>query len=126
MIAKRPAKNAKRTTGELARIRALREKFQKERPSLAALVASGRYTRPVPQPELLMMLELAAELKKTRKEKRLSLADVAKRSGIDKAALSRIENGQNVNPTIVTLETIARSIGARLRFRLESSGRSKR
>ncbi len=55
--------------------------------------------------------------------RKLSLADVAKRSGIDKAALSRIESGQNTNPTVATLETIARSIGARLRFKLETTTR---
>jgi DNA-binding XRE family transcriptional regulator len=119
MISKRPTKKTARTRAETSRLRELRERFQRERPSLAQLLATGDYTEPVQQPELLMMLELAAELKQARKEKRLSLADVAKRSGIDKAALSRIENGQNTNPTIGTLETIARSIGARLRFRLE-------
>jgi DNA-binding XRE family transcriptional regulator len=123
MISKRPARKAKRTPAHRDRLRELRQQFQRERPSLEALVASGEYTSPTPQPEFLMMLELAAELKQLRKGKRLSLADVARRSGIDKAALSRIENGQNVNPTVGTLETIARSIGAQLRFRLEATTR---
>lgn len=61
-----------------------------------------------------MMLELAAALKSARKDKRLSLADVARRSGIDKAALSRIENGQNLSPTIATLETVARALAVGL------------
>ena len=119
MISKRPAKKAARPPAELKRLRELRAQFQHQRPSLAELVASGDYTDPVPHDEYVMMLELAAELKRVRKDKRLSLADVAKRSGIDKAALSRIESGQNTNPTIGTLETIARSVGAKLRFRLE-------
>jgi DNA-binding XRE family transcriptional regulator len=119
MISKRPSKKSVRSSSEVARLRELRERFQRQRPSLAELVAGGDYTNPIPQAELVMMLELAAELKQARKDRRLSLADVAKRSGIDKAALSRIENGQNTNPTISTLETIARSIGARLRFNLE-------
>lgn len=123
MISKRPLKKAARNPSKVARLRKLRDRFQSERPSLATLVATGEYTEPIPQAEYVMMLELAAELKKARKDKRLSLADVAKKSGIDKAALSRIENGQNVNPTVGTLETIARSIGARLRFRLELAKR---
>jgi DNA-binding XRE family transcriptional regulator len=118
MISKQPGKRARRTAADRDRLRLLRERFQRTRPSLESLVASGDYTEPLSQSDYLMMLELAAELKRARKEKRLSLADVAKRSGIDKAALSRIENGQNVNPTIGTLETIARSLGARLQFRL--------
>ncbi len=119
MIRKRTTKKTGSTTA-VSRLRALRDHFQKKRPSLADLIATGDYTEPVPQSEFLMVLELAAELKRARKDRRLSLADVARRSGIDKAALSRIENGQNTNPTIGTLETIARSIGARLQFRLEA------
>lgn len=126
MVAKRPVKKPSRTPEDLARLRKLRDRFQKERPSLDALLASGDYTDPIPQSELIMILELAAELKKARCKKRLSLADVARRSGIDKAALSRIENGQNTNPTVGTLETIARSIGARLRFRLEVGVKANR
>lgn len=49
----------------------------------------------------------------------LSLADVVDRSGIDKAALSRIENGLNPNPTFATLETIARAMGAGVRYVIE-------
>jgi DNA-binding Xre family transcriptional regulator len=122
MIRKRTIKKT-RGTAEAARLRALRDHFQKKRPSLADLLATGDYTEPAQQSEFLMVLELAAELKRARKDRRLSLADVARRSGIDKAALSRIENGQNTNPTIGTLETIARSIGARLQFRLEAPKR---
>jgi DNA-binding XRE family transcriptional regulator len=122
MIRKRSIKKT-RNAAEASRLQALRDHFQKKRPSLADLLATGDYTEPAPQSEFLMVLELAAELKRARKDRRLSLADVARRSGIDKAALSRIENGQNTNPTIGTLETIARSIGTRLQFRLEAAKR---
>jgi DNA-binding XRE family transcriptional regulator len=118
MISKQSGKRVKRTAADRDRLRLLRERVQRTRPSLESLVASGDYTEPLLQSDYQMMLELAAELKRARKDKRLSLADLAKRSGIDKAALSRIENGQNVNPTISTLETIARSLGAQLTFRL--------
>jgi DNA-binding XRE family transcriptional regulator len=120
MIQKRTTKRKPKATGEVARLRQLRNDFQKRRPSLQELVDSGDYTAPVPQSELLMVLALAAELKKARTQRRLSLATVAKRCGIDKDALSRIENGRNTDPSILTLETIARSIGARLTFQLET------
>jgi DNA-binding XRE family transcriptional regulator len=123
MIQKRRSPKVARSRSETMRLHKLREKFQRQKPSLAELLATGDYADPVPQSELVTMLQLAAELKKARQDRRLSLADVAKRSGIDKAALSRIENGQNTNPTIATLETIARSIGARLKFQLETSKR---
>src|SRR3954467_6679399 len=120
MIQKR-RKSKVKSAAELARLRHIRDDFQKRRPSLQDLVDSGDYTAPVPQPELLMVLALAAELKKARTQRGLSLATVAKRCGIGKDALSRIESGRNTDPTVSTLETIARSIGARLTFQLETN-----
>jgi len=117
-------KKSRRSPGEMNRLRDVRKEFQRARPSLESLVASGEYTLPVRQSELVAMLELAAALKGTRQARKLSLADVSRRSGIDKAALSRIENGQNINPTISTLETIARSLGSRLRVILEKAADS--
>jgi DNA-binding XRE family transcriptional regulator len=58
-------------------------------------------------------------LRRAREAKGLSLADVAERSGIDKAALSRLENGQQSNPTLHTLARYARAIGKRLCWSLE-------
>jgi DNA-binding XRE family transcriptional regulator len=109
----------KRTAAELARLKRLRDKFEKAKPSLDELVASGEFTEPVNQGELVPMLELAAAIRSARQARKLSLADVARRTGIDKSALSRIENGLNTNPTLATLESIARSLGSRLRVLLE-------
>jgi transcriptional regulator with XRE-family HTH domain len=44
----------------------------------------------------------------------LSLADVSRRCGIDKAALSRLEKGQNANQTLDTLWRYAAAQGKRL------------
>ena len=60
-----------------------------------------------------------AELKTARTAAGLSLADVAERSGIDKAALSRLENGIQANPTVETLLRYAAAVGKRLRWTLE-------
>jgi transcriptional regulator with XRE-family HTH domain len=46
----------------------------------------------------------------------LSLSDVAKLAGIDKAALSRLEIGLQVNPTINTLARYVRALGKRLKW----------
>ena len=109
-----------RSAAETARLKGIREKFQKERPSLESLVDSGQYDV-VPQGHYLGLLKAFAELKRLRQQKKLSLADVSKRSGIDKAALSRLENGQNVNPTVLTLESIARAIGVELQIVLKET-----
>ena len=49
----------------------------------------------------------------------LSLDDVASRSGIDKAQLSRLENGKVHDPRSSTLARYARAIGKRLAWSLE-------
>jgi transcriptional regulator with XRE-family HTH domain len=49
------------------------------------------------------------KLRQLREEAELSLADVAQRSGMGKAMLSRLENGHVPNPGI---ETISRYVDA--------------
>jgi len=93
-----------------ARHKAIREKFQKERPSLKELVESGDASAPIPQGVYLELRLALAELKRTREAAGLSLADVSERSGIDKAALSRLENGIHDNPTIETLTRYATAV----------------
>src|SRR5947209_19972614 len=104
---------------ERARQKAVREKFQKERPSLRQLVVSGDASPPIPM-GLYIELRLAlAELKRVREAAGLSLADVAERSGIDKAALSRLENGVHDNPTVETLMRYATAVGKKLTWSLQ-------
>lgn len=88
---------------ERARLQATRERFQRERPTLEQLLASGEYNESIPQGAYLELRQLMHALRAERQRQGLSLADVAKRSGIDKAALSRLENGQQINPTWNTL-----------------------
>jgi DNA-binding XRE family transcriptional regulator len=109
------------TPEDLARHKAIREKFQSERPNLEQLVASGEYIGPIPQGVVLDHLQALAELKTARTAAGLSLADVAERSGIDKAALSRLENGIQANPTVETLLRYAAAVGKRLRWTLEDA-----
>ncbi len=52
-------------------------------------------------------------LKAIRERNGLSLADVAERSGIDQAALSRLENGRG-NPTARTLSRYCHALGGRI------------
>jgi len=112
-------RRSERSQEQIAEEKKLRSRFQSERPSLESLVESGEYSAPMEQFEYFNVMQLAAELKRHRERLNLSLSDLEERSGIDKAALSRFENGLTENPTILTIERIARSIGKRLRFSLE-------
>ncbi len=100
------------------RDRAIREKFA-HKPSQAEIQATGKYLPIVKQGEVLAVMQFATSLKSVREALHLSLADLADRSGIDKSAISRLENGQAENPTIGTLERLARSLGKRIKIEME-------
>lgn len=94
----------------------LRERFQREKPTLDQLVASREYFGPVPHGLVLDMMADLAQLREERKRSGLSLGDVSSRSGIDKGALSRLERGQDVNPTYQTLARYAAAFGRKIRL----------
>ncbi|MBX3413722.1 MAG: helix-turn-helix transcriptional regulator [Pirellulales bacterium] len=71
------------------------------------------------QLECLELMDFVARLKARREALNLSLADVATKSGIDRAAISRLENGQVENPTFGTLKRIAQALNQHLRLVLE-------
>jgi ribosome-binding protein aMBF1 (putative translation factor) len=113
-----------------ARHRAIRKQFRDE-PSLSELVATEEIDRATFEhatrqhqggplcvdPETLT--EIGDALRKERERAGLSLAKVTQLSGIDAPALSRIENGQNPNPTLATLARYAQALGKRLHWTLE-------
>lgn len=107
------------TPEDRARHKAIREKFQKERPTPQELIASGEYTDPIPHGVGMTLRIALHELKKAREAAGMSLADVAEKSGIDKAALSRLENGVHDNPTVETLMRYPAAVGKRLTWSLQ-------
>ena len=56
-------------------------------------------------------LKLIARFKNARESRELTLAEVADRMGIDAPALSRLETGKMLNPTLVTLHKWATALG---------------
>jgi ribosome-binding protein aMBF1 (putative translation factor) len=118
-----------RSSEDKARHRAIRARFREE-PTLSDLVAAGeidastyerasrlRQSGPPVDPDTLTAL--GGALREARERAGLSLADVTQRSGIDAPALSRLENGQNPNPTLATLSRYAHALGKRLFWSLE-------
>ncbi len=55
--------------------------------------------------------QVLAALHVERERQGLSLADINERTGIDRAALSRLENNEDANPTLATLERYAEAVG---------------
>jgi predicted transcriptional regulator len=104
-----------KTTEERTREKALRDQLQKEKPSLEDLVRSGEC-----DPDSVMTMGMYFDvqgalqaLKRERERCGLSIGDVAKRSGLDRAVVSRLENGKQDNPTVVTLMRYAAAVGKR-------------
>lgn len=105
----------RKTPEERARERKLRDQLQKEKPSLEDLVRSGEC-----DPDAVMTMGMYVDvqqalqaLKRERERRGLSIGDVAEFSGLDRAVVSRLENGKQDNPTVATLMRYAAAIGQR-------------
>jgi ribosome-binding protein aMBF1 (putative translation factor) len=67
--------------------------------------------------------QFISRLRAERLARGLSLEQLAARSKIDKAALSRLEAGKQSNPTLATLMKYARALDLRLTLSLEQASR---
>jgi DNA-binding Xre family transcriptional regulator len=101
------------TAADRARHAAVRRRFE-DRPTREELVASGEYGPPVPLGFHVGLRSLLAELKAFRERSGITLADVSERTGMDPAAVSRLETGRTPNPTVETLERYTVALGKRL------------
>ena len=65
--------------------------------------------------------QVLGALRAERERQGLSLADINERTGIDRAALSRLENNEEANPTLTTLERYAEAVGKKMVVLLSES-----
>jgi DNA-binding Xre family transcriptional regulator len=111
MSAKHVFRKAERTPEETARLKADRERYQREKPSPEQLLAESGQADFIPLGELLLLRRLASELRAERERQGVTLAELSDRTGIDATALSRLETGRHDNPTVGTLYRIAAALG---------------
>jgi predicted transcriptional regulator len=121
MKARRIFRASRKTAEGRAREKALREKLQRERPSLEDLLRDGEC-----DPDAVMTMGMYFDvqgalqaLKRERQRSGLSISDVAKRSGLDRAVVSRLETGKQDNPTVATLMRYAAALGKRFLWSYE-------
>ena len=121
MKARRIFRPGRKTAEERVREHALRAKLQKERPSLEDLVRTGAC-----DPDAVMTMGMYFDvqkalqaLKRERERRGISIAGVAERSGLDRAVVSRLENGKQDNPTVATLMRYAAAVGKRFLWTYE-------
>ena len=96
------------TATELKRHRRIMKDVDREK---ASIVARGRALLAAHD----RLQQALQTLKAKRQERGLSLTDVQRLSGIDRARLSRLESDPHANPTIETLDRIAHALGVELR-----------
>jgi predicted transcriptional regulator len=75
------------------------------------ILAKGRRIKAARNRVNVAVREAMKTLKRERQAQGLSLSDVEKRTGIGRAALSRLENETELNPTVVTLTRYAEALG---------------
>ncbi len=106
---------------ERARERELRDRLQQEKPSLEDLILAGNC-----DPDDVMTLGMYCDvqkalqnLKRERERRGISICDVCERSGLDQALVSKLENGQQANPTVAVLMRYAAAVGKRFLWAYE-------
>jgi len=78
------------------------------------ILAKGRKVKAARQRVNTAVRNAMKFLKAERQALGLSLSDVEKKTGIGRAALSRLENETELNPTVVTLTRYAEALGKRM------------
>ncbi len=117
-MAKREAKRVYRqfTAEESRRWRLAKEEAESEKEEI---LADGRKLKAAHDRAVHALCDAFKALKAERQSQGLSLSDIERRSGIGRAALSRLENETEPNPTVTTLTRYAEALGKRLVVRFE-------
>jgi DNA-binding XRE family transcriptional regulator len=111
MTLRRITRDRRLSQEEVSEYREIRKRVEEELPDLI--------TRHHERLATFEHLEgLLKQLKAAREEKGLSLADMTRLTGMDSSALSKLETGQRLNPTIETLVRYAEAVGKRLTISL--------
>ena len=107
----KPTTKPKRSAEQVAEEHAIRRQH-------AANPARRRPAGAIDQRSFVAIINLMARFKAVRENQQLTLAEVAAQMGIDAPALSRLENGKMLNPTIATLFKWAEALGQKLEVQL--------
>ena len=114
----KPTTKPKRTAEQLAEEKALRRQH-------AASPMQRRPVGAVNQQSFTAILRLVGRFKTARESQGLTLAQVAECMGIGAPALSRLETGRMLNPTLATLHKWAEALGQKLEMELSPAQHSE-
>ena len=126
MAVKRVQKKRDWTAEDRQRHKMIRETF-KDRPSIDELIARGEFNgQPMTLGTYLNLRLLFHSLRQMREQAQLSLADLSQRSGMDKAMLSRLENGHVPNPGIETISRYVNALDKHIEWRVVAAPKKEK
>jgi DNA-binding XRE family transcriptional regulator len=102
-----------------AAVKAIRERSRKDRPGPDELIDRGELDELVPQAQYIELRALTVRFREIRERMGLTLTDLSERSGLTRAAISRLENGWNLNPTLETLYRYTEALGVGLKLAVD-------
>jgi ribosome-binding protein aMBF1 (putative translation factor) len=106
------------TPEQEAEEQAIRERFQHEKSTLQDLVDRGDIAAVFTMGEYWELRKTFAALRALREQQGLSISELARRTGIDEAMISRLEGGHVDNLSIVAMTQYAQALGKRVVVRL--------
>jgi DNA-binding XRE family transcriptional regulator len=112
-----------RSPEQQAAFKAIRERSRRERLGPDELIDQGEIDELVPQAQYIELRALMVRLRAVRERLGLSLTDLSERTGLTRAAISRLENGWNLNPTLETLFRYTEALGVGLKFAVDEPAR---
>ena len=95
---------------------ALTKAIAEERVCMPANIAAAREAKPRLLAEAQFRVDVVRRLREAREAVGVSLSELESRTGIQKSALSRLENSKAPNPTLATLRRYADAIGMQIDF----------
>jgi predicted transcriptional regulator len=124
MAIKRVQKKIAWSQADRERHKAIRETF-KDKPTIEQLIERGELSGETMTLGAYISLRLlVGKLRELREQSKLSLSDVSEKSRMDKAMLSRLENGHVSNPGIETITRYLEALDKTLEWRVVDAASS--
>ena len=115
-MAKSIQRKIERSPEELTRLREVRERYQREKPSIADLEAQGAEFTTLG--EVILLRCLADDLRRERERQGLTQKQLAERLNLSPEALACIEAGAVGTLTLGVLSRIAHALGKQIAYSL--------